>query len=406
MTRQYFVWLHRWIGLIIALFLVIVGLTGSLLAFKTNLEKWISPQLFAGRPTSDAKHLDLATLAKRAEAAEPHARVEYFSVGPEQVFMHVAPRIDPTLGKPYKLDFNQMFLDPWTGHELGHRMEGDLSQGLINLMPFINELHESLVLGTTGRWVLGLVALAWTLNCFVAFYLTFPVLLSRFLYRWKSAWKIKWSSSVFRLNFDLHRASGLWLWPLLFIFAWSSVMFNLSPVYEWTTAKVLDYDMEFPPKTLEPTHENDTPRLGWTEALKRAEKLIDEAGKEKGFSVIRPFGFAYIPEEGAYSYHVVSTRNISYAGWETGVWIDGDTGALLKIFLPNGEHGGNTITTWLRALHFADIYDILVYRIFVCVLGVVITMFPITGIYIWLKKRRARRIAKERHLRVEKRTQD
>ena len=31
---------------------------------------------------------------------------------------------------------------------------------------------------------------------------------------------------------DLHRAGGLWLWAMLFVFAWSSVAFNLTPAYD------------------------------------------------------------------------------------------------------------------------------------------------------------------------------
>jgi uncharacterized iron-regulated membrane protein len=48
-----------------------------------------------------------------------------------------------------------------------------------------------------------------------------------FWLRWKPAWLIKKS----RFNYDLHRASGLWIWPVLFVLAWSSVAFNLNEVY-------------------------------------------------------------------------------------------------------------------------------------------------------------------------------
>ena len=37
----------------------------------------------------------------------------------------------------------------------------------------------------------------------------------------------------------------------------------------------------------------------------------------------------------------------------------------------------------------ADVFG-LAYRIFVCVLGLVITMLSVTGVYIWWKKRKAR----------------
>lgn len=38
-------------------------------------------------------------------------------------------------------------------------------------------------------------------------------------------------TSVYKLNFDLYRAGGLWLWVMLFVLAWSSVAFNLKVVY-------------------------------------------------------------------------------------------------------------------------------------------------------------------------------
>ncbi|MFQ5415166.1 MAG: PepSY domain-containing protein, partial [Phycisphaerae bacterium] len=54
------------------------------------------------------------------------------------------------------------------------RLWGDLSQGLANLMPFVYRLHHSLALGTVGTWIFGVVALLWTLDCFVGAWLTFP----------------------------------------------------------------------------------------------------------------------------------------------------------------------------------------------------------------------------------------
>ena len=35
MIRRYFIWQHRWTGLLMASFLFVVGLTGSLLAFNS-----------------------------------------------------------------------------------------------------------------------------------------------------------------------------------------------------------------------------------------------------------------------------------------------------------------------------------------------------------------------------------
>ena len=74
MIRGFFVWLHRWVGLLMTVFLVIVGLTGSLIAFNTELEHVFAPQLFA-KPRPGVPPLDLATLAERAGALVPHAHI-------------------------------------------------------------------------------------------------------------------------------------------------------------------------------------------------------------------------------------------------------------------------------------------------------------------------------------------
>ena len=174
MIRRYLLWMHRWVGLLMAGFLVIVGLTGSLLAFKTELEHTVNPQFFA-MPRPGVPPLDLAVLADKAAATVPLGKVSSVSLdGPDQVSVEFSPRMNPATGRPYDLGFTQLFLDPWTGQELGRRRYGDLSQGRVNLLPFIYQLHYELALGMPGVWVLGIVAVGWTLDCFVGFYLTLP----------------------------------------------------------------------------------------------------------------------------------------------------------------------------------------------------------------------------------------
>ena len=64
---------------------------------------------------------------------------------------------------------------------------------------------------------------------------------------------------------------------------------------------------------------------------------------------------------------------------------DGDTGALRTVSEPTGEHAGNTIESWLYALHMARVFG-LGYQIFVCLLGLVVALLSVTGVYIWYKK--------------------
>jgi uncharacterized iron-regulated membrane protein len=394
MTRAFWVWLHRWAGLGMVAFLVVVGLTGSLLAFNAELERVFAPQLFA-KARQGQERLDLASLALRAETMIPRGRVVSVSyTEPDQVGVDFAARKDPATGRLYDLGFSEFFLDPWTGEELGRRRRGDLSQGLINVMPFVYKLHWTLAVGEIGRWTLGIVALIWTLDCFNGFYLTLPVSSAAFWRRWKPAWLIKRRAGFYRLNFDLHRAAGLWLWAILFIFAWSSVMMNIRPFVFDPVMRIL-FDYQSPVDSymaLIRSPPREQPALGWREAQTVGERLMAAAAAERGFTFDEPQSLSFSPEIGAYEYFVRSSRDLferSPKGGSTSVLFDGDTGALIEISLPTGERPGNTVESWLYALHMARVFG-LPYRIFVCALGLLIVVLSATGVYVWWKKRSAR----------------
>ena len=103
-------------------------------------------------------------------------------------------------------------------------------------MPFHCPLHYTLHIPEMwgidrwGLWLMGGIAVIWLIDCFIGFYLTLPrrvpaaVLPSNatFWSRWKPAWRIKTRGSSFRVNFDIHRAFGLWTWVLLFVIAFTA----------------------------------------------------------------------------------------------------------------------------------------------------------------------------------------
>jgi uncharacterized iron-regulated membrane protein len=399
MPRHAFVLVHRYANLGIAAFLILTALTGSLLAFNSELDRFFAPQLFA-TPRPGVAPLDLATLAARAEALVPQARVVgVLFTETDQASVAFVPRKDPTTGKPYELGFTQFFVDPWTGEELGRRRRGDLSQGFVNLMPFIYLLHFSLAIGRIGEWTLGMVSLIWTLDCFIGFYLTLPRSRAGFWRHWKPAWLIKKEASPYRLTVDLHRASGLWLWSLLFIFAWSSVMFDLRPVYEAATRAVFDYESPRSAFMSMPHRSNETPRLDWRAAQATGKRLMAELAVKHNFAVREPLGLGYSAGFGAYHYEVRGSLDVferSPKGGSTSIMFDGDTGELIRLFRPTGEHAGNTVESWLYALHMARVFGA-PFQITVCVVGLLITMLAVTGILIWLRKRRARLISMWKH---------
>ncbi len=405
MTRHFWVLLHRYAGLAMTLFLVIVGLTGSVLAFYHELDRWLNPELLTVA-VREAPMLDPFTLHDRAEALEPRARVDQIflrQVPGEAYSAFLQPRINPATSKAYELPADETLLDPYSGDKLGERTFGEVSLARANILSFLYRLHYSLALpastGGLGATILGVVALVWTLDCFIGFYLSLPrwrrdstvgnMNKRSWLARWRPAWLVKWR----RLNFDLHRAGGLWVWPMLFVLAWSSVALNLNQVY--TPVMKLVFDMREPmndmPKLEKPL---ESPTLGWREAYARGRELLAEAGAKYGFSIASEQALFLDRVHGVYFYMARSSDDWSKDGG-THVAFDADTGELKSLSGPGVDTAGPVISRWLYWLHMAQVFG-LPMQIFVCVMGILIVMLSMTGVIIWLRKRRARRVHAQR----------
>lgn len=381
---------HRWTGLAIALFLVIVGLTGTLLAFRQPIDALFNPGMHV-RHADGQKPLPLAVLAERAEAELPHARLGFFAVEADQVGFHLIARTNPATGKPYTDTDLHIALNPYTGERLHCGPASDPGRPCRDVMGFIYDLHTSLTTRSDWGWkFVGAVALVWTLDCFVAFTLTLPRGAGPFWKRWRQAWQVKWSASSTRIHFDLHRAGGLWLWPLLFVFAWSSVMLGLRQVYDPVMSAVFDFanDNDFMAKNVIPKP-LENPKLTWPAVEAAGAKFMAEAAAAHHFTIERPYGLAYIPEYGAYTYGVRSSIDLRGHGWDTTVLIDGNTGQLRELDLPRGQHLGNTISTLLWGIHYGDLRNWLPFRILIAFFGVFLAVISYTGVVLWWRKRKA-----------------
>jgi uncharacterized iron-regulated membrane protein len=414
MTRHFWVLVHRYAGLYMAFFLIVAGATGSILAFSQEIVRALVPTLVVA--AQDQPMLDGFELRRRALALIPEqGKLEGVSLhrAPTDAFIAaIEPRLDAD-GKPYVLPFNFLLLNPYTGAEI-ERIPYDGAIWPItrlNFTSFITSLHFRLAIpGSIGTWLFGIAALIWTLDCFVSAYLTFPVSIQRtprtdssttdavrrsWWSRWKPAWWVKWRGSAYRINFDLHRAGGLWVWLMLLVLAWSSVGFNLNqeiyvPVMK-TVFGMRDVNSEIPDLKTPRT----TPALDLEQAYGVGQSLMTQQAATHHFVVRHAEGLYYNAAKGVYYYSVRSDRDLNDMGGGTTITFDGDSGKFLGLSLPTGQNAGTTINSWIFTLHTAMIWG-LPFKIFVSLVGILIVMLSVTGVIIWLKKRRARRSGSQR----------
>ena len=146
-----------------------------------------------------------------------------------------------------------------------------------------------------GMWLLGAVAIIWTVDCFVGFYLTLPVArgadpsrpaaVSRQLARgwwarWAPAWRIKTTGSPYRINFDIHRVFGLWTWALLFILAFTAFSLNLYREVFYPVMSLVSEVTPTPFDVREPAdkHRPIDPEVGYAEVIERARAEAQRRG--------------------------------------------------------------------------------------------------------------------------------
>jgi uncharacterized iron-regulated membrane protein len=385
-VQKLFSRLHRWLGLATALFLFVAGLTGAIIAWDHELDAWLNPELF--EVAEDGKALPSTELARRLEAQEPRLRVRYLPLRAEPghtLLMWIEPRIDPRSGAPYELGYDQVAVDPSTGEVRGRRSLGTVSLSRQEIIPFLYKLHYTLHLPNvggfaTGKWLMGLCAIAWLLDGFIALWISFPSWKV-----WRKSFAFRFKQGPHKLTFDLHRSSGVWTWALLTVIAFTAVSMNLGrevvrpAVGMLATLTPLPFDRKVTPT-------RDDPKMTREQVLERARASATELG------INAPLGGML------YS----GTRRMYWAGFfaagkEHGDWglgnprlyFDADSGELIGKSLPGQGTAGDVFIQAQFPLHSGRILGT-AGRVVVSFLGLVIALLSATGVLLWARKRRAR----------------
>jgi uncharacterized iron-regulated membrane protein len=369
---------HRYTGLAAMVLLGFAALTGSALCFVRVLDPALNRDLFdqpsvAGTPP-------VAPLVARFAAAHPAITIGSFPLA-VPADQRIPVKIAPTTldGRPA----DQIFLDRGTGALAAARSD-EPALNARGAMRLLHDIHYTLLAEAPGRWLMGVVALLWLIGNGVGFYLTLPQR-GAFWKQWKRSWRFSFKSSLPRLILDLHRAPGLWLLLPFTALALTSVAMNFfGEAYEPLVNRA------FPePETEQaaPAHPGAPIDFAGAVALARAEaKRRDE--------VWRPATVTYsartqrigvtLTDDGTLNYHALGPIYL---------YFDRRDGHLADVADP---YHGNRNLAWIRLLypvHSGRIFGLATIAL-VFTLGLMTTTMCGTGVYVWLKKRPARKKAR------------
>lgn len=414
--RQLVVKLHRYIGLTLAPFLIIIAVTGGIIPYYYELERAVNSKLRVVEPQQKAWTLrDILVIREQLEKQDPRSSVfslQFPQRADSAVFSRVMGAINPATGEPFELDYDEVFANPYTGERLGEREIGHLSLQPKDLVGQIFFLHYAFLFpAAVGMLIFGILALFWAVESLLGFYLSLPPASAAnrkkpapdaamaFFKRWKGAWQFKWRVSSYRLIHDSHRAIGLWVWALLLLFAVTGFALNLPQYYVRFMNAFTDYAhfQELPPRPgLDRPLLN--PPVSWYEALELGQRYMGEQARAQGFEVGKPAALEYRRDLGMYFYLAHTSRDLRHGhtpnetdspATAATLAIDARDGSYLGVQLPTGQRASNTITSWMIALHTTAIGG-LPWQIAVSVFGLIVSTMIVTGVLIWWRKRSVR----------------
>jgi uncharacterized iron-regulated membrane protein len=204
--RKLWFQVHKWIGLLLAIVIVPICITGAALVWHDPLEKWVYPERFAvGGPAQlpPERYADAA----RAVLA-PGERLTRLMIPGEAGEPVEAWSVEPARGES-RPERSRIFMDPADARVIEkHR----ISSGIFQIM---HVLHGSLMIPGVGRQIVGWIGVAMTLSSLTGLWLWWPITGSvRRGFRWKR-----------HPNTDtnLHYLLGFWISLPLFVLSVTGV---------------------------------------------------------------------------------------------------------------------------------------------------------------------------------------
>ena len=392
--RKALAWMHRWASLLAGALLVVLGLSGSLLVWQAELDAALNPGWF--RPLPACSAIEPAGLPTTATPVARVLQVLQQQAPGRQPNIVVAPHESGAAWQVWeKRDAHGLrrehFIDMACGQYLGARDRGLVRWDAQHLVPTVYELHRYFWSGETGATVAGtggLVLLGLGLTGLV---LAWP----RQALRW-AAWRrtlgIQWQAAPARRWYDVHRAVGFWLAPLLVLLSLTGAALVFGDTTRAWVGAVL-------PLQAQPRLQPRMQQSGATPAPADSSRTAGALSPDE----LVALASAQFPQaqwsrltlptgRGAAEVRLLQPGEPRADTGNTRVRISPGGEVLLR-YDPQNAPAGNVLLNWLFPLHSAEAFG-LAARVLWSLFGLVPTLLLATGLWLWWRRRRALRLQK------------
>jgi len=190
---------HLWTGLILALYVLVMSLTGTVLIYRRELARAFSaePKILAVA----GPRMTTEELKRAAERAHPGYQVT-------RAFESKNPNwpVEVWLERPSKKI--QRLFNPYSGADLGDPLRTGF-----RVVLWLVDLHDNLLGGRTGHLANGVGGACVSLVCLSGIVIWWPG-----IDKWRRSLTIDWRANPRSFNWSLHSTLGFW--SLAFILMW------------------------------------------------------------------------------------------------------------------------------------------------------------------------------------------
>ena len=370
-ARQRKTWssIHRWLGIGLGAWFALVGLTGSLLVYEDAVDAWLNPALL--RDQARGPWLPVHAILERALDEFPDGRVERVRLPavPGEVYrvlllVNWHDRIDSPRA--------EAMFSPATGGMLGQRDAE--AHGLTPplLVKTLYDFHRNVLLGSAGSNIVGIAGFLLLGSALTGILTALP--------RKRSGWArmvgVKLRAGATRVLFDVHRSAGT-IAALLLVLA---TVTGSTLVYLNYVREMVGLFSRVDPFPVIPWRE--LPAGDWP-AFREIEAAVRQAYPDHALTEI------HLPARPTTGYLFYLRRpGDLYRLGDTIAWVHPATKEILVERSPRTRSGGESFMHWLFPLHSGTAFGGWG-MMAMCLTGLAPLLLVLTGLWVWLRKRRA-----------------
>jgi len=355
--------IHRWIGLLLLIVLVPVGLSGAFLVFDQEIDALLHPSRYAATgPATLAPSEYLSSASKALEGRAQPMAIRY--PGEDGGPVIVQARGGAREGGPPR--FLSVYMDPPTGQVL------DVADFRSSLVGLVHRFHENLTIPEySGRAIVGWSGVAMLILSLSGIVLWWPRN-GAFLRG------LRWRRSPTMSN-NLHHIIGFWISLPLALVSLTGIYLAFPPQARSLMAAIAPMTPQGPrgPFGMPARHT----ALTADRALELARAAAPAA---RPAAILLPVAGGRDAAQGPPPVWRVQLRTTS---GDTTVLVDDRSGEARPQPAPLS---GDAAAQWIRWLHEGS-HSGTVWRLVVLLTGLAPTLFSVTGVIMWLRYRRRRK---------------